>query len=94
MKQPALVIDKNYIVFNGEAIKGSTLFRTGVLEYSEDLIPNNQVFIYNKSKNDIIALGKLIVGTNFLNNSLTGRVAEIIEKKREIKKNEHVNRQN
>ena len=66
-------------------INGSTLFRAGVLDYSNDLIPNNQVIIFNKSKNDIIGTGKLLVGRNFLKNTSTGRIAEIIEKKKKLK---------
>jgi archaeosine synthase len=78
-------IENNYIVFNGEKIQGSTLFRAGVLDYSEDLLPRNQVFIFNKAKNDIIALGRLIVGSKFLKNSQTGRIAEILEKNKKIR---------
>ena len=83
--QSPSTFNKNSIVFNGDAIIGSTLFRAGVLDYSNDLIPNNQVIIFNKSKNDIIGTGKLLVGSNFLKNASTGRIAEIIEKKKKLK---------
>ncbi|KKN20226.1 hypothetical protein LCGC14_0937780 [marine sediment metagenome] len=78
--QAPLNTNTNFIVFNGENIQGNTLFRTGVLDYSPDLIPNNQVIIFDKTKNNIIGIGNLIVGVNFLKNSLTGRVVKITEK--------------
>jgi archaeosine synthase len=74
-------IDSNYIVFDGEEINGNTLFRTGVLNYSSDLIPGNQVFILDKGKKNIIGSGELIAGSNFLKNSKSGRIAKINEKK-------------
>ncbi|MFX0141472.1 MAG: hypothetical protein ACFFDN_47985, partial [Candidatus Hodarchaeota archaeon] len=70
----------NFIVFNGEEIHGNTLFRAGVLEYSLDLIPNNQVVILDKGKEKIIGSGELIVGSNFLKNSKSGRIVRINEK--------------
>jgi len=75
------ISDASYIVFNGESIQGNTLFRAGVLEYSKDLIPGNQVVIYNETKDSIIGTGTLLVGTNFLQHTQTGRIAKIIEKK-------------
>ena len=74
-------IKSNYIVFNGEEIHGNTLFRPGVLEYSLDLIPNNQVIILDKEKEKIIGSGELLVGSNFLRNSKSGRIVKINEKK-------------
>jgi len=73
-------IKSNYIVFNGEEIQGNTLFRSGVLEYSSDLIPHNQVIILDKGKKKIIGSGELIVGSNFLKNSKSGRIVKINEK--------------
>lgn len=68
------------IVFNGDELRGNTLFRAGILESSQNLIPNNQVFILDQEKKDIIGVGQLIVGSNFIKNSKTGRVAKIHEK--------------
>ena len=80
--QSPSTLNRNSIVFNGEVISGSTLFRAGVLDYSNDLIPNNYVMIFNETKKEIIGTGKLLVGINFLKNSISGRIAEIIEKKK------------
>ncbi|MFX0104255.1 MAG: DUF5591 domain-containing protein [Candidatus Hodarchaeota archaeon] len=74
-------INSNYIVFNGEEINGNVLFRTGILDYSADLIPNNQVIILDKEKRKIIGSGELIVGSNFIRNSKSGRIVKINEKK-------------
>ena len=73
-------IDSNTIVFDGQEIQGNTLFRPGILEFSPDLIPNNYVIIINKEKNRIIGSGLLTVGSKFIENSKTGRVAKINEK--------------
>ena len=70
-------INSHYIVFNGEEIHGNTLFRKGVLDYSLDLIPNSQVVIVDKEKKKIIGSGELIVGSNFIKNSKSGRIAKI-----------------
>ncbi|MFX1302335.1 MAG: DUF5591 domain-containing protein [Promethearchaeota archaeon] len=78
--QSPRAIKSNYIVFNGEEIQGNTLFRSGVLEYSSDLIPRNQVIIIDKGKRKIIGSGDLIVGSNFLRNSKSGRIVKINEK--------------
>ncbi|TKJ22632.1 MAG: hypothetical protein CEE43_05230, partial [Promethearchaeota archaeon Loki_b32] len=72
-------INSNYIVFNGEEIRGNTLFRKGVLDYSLDLIPNSQVVIVDEAKKKIIGSGELIVGSNFIKNSKSGRIAKIYE---------------
>ncbi|MFX1327282.1 MAG: DUF5591 domain-containing protein [Promethearchaeota archaeon] len=72
-------ITSNYVSFNGEQIRGNTLFRTGVIDYSLDLIPDNQVLIVDKKKKNIIGSGKLIIGSNFLKNSKSGRIASIYE---------------
>jgi archaeosine synthase len=72
-------LDANYIVFDGEEIKGNTLFRAGVLDYSRDLIPSNQVVILDKRKKKIIGSGELIVGSNFIKKSRSGRIVKINE---------------
>ena len=74
-------IDSNIIVFGGQEIQGNNLFRQGILEFSPDLIPNNYVIIIDEEKKEIIGTGKLIVGSNFIRNSKTGRVVEINEKR-------------
>ena len=71
----------NILVFDGEKIEGTTLFRPGVIEYSPDLMPNQYILILNKSKTDIIALGQLLVSSKFIQNSTTGRIAKIYDKK-------------
>ncbi len=78
--QKPFSIDSNIIVFDGQKIQGTNLFRTGILDYSTNLIPSNHVIILNKEKTNIIGIGKLIVGTNFMRNSKTGRIVEIYEK--------------
>ncbi|MDX1797450.1 MAG: DUF5591 domain-containing protein, partial [Candidatus Lokiarchaeia archaeon] len=72
-------VDANYIVFDGEEIKGSTLFRAGILGYSLDLIPGNQVIILDVKKKNAIGSGELIVGSNFLKKSKSGRIVNINE---------------
>ncbi|MFX0023623.1 MAG: DUF5591 domain-containing protein [Candidatus Hermodarchaeota archaeon] len=72
-------VDANYIIFDGEEIKGNTLFRAGVLDYSQDLIPGNQVIILDAKKKNAIETGELIVGSNFLNKSKSGRIVKINE---------------
>jgi archaeosine synthase len=75
-------LESNIIVFDGQLINGNTLFRQGVLDYSSNLVPNNYALILNKEKTNIIGIGKLIVGSNFLKNSTTGKIVEINEKKK------------
>ncbi len=72
-------INSNYIVFDGEELQGNTLFRAGVLDYSLDLIPNNQVVILDKGKKKILGSGVLLVGSNFIKNSKSGRIVKINE---------------
>lgn len=70
----------NNLVFNGDLIDGNTLFRPGIIEFSPNLIPNNYVLILDKAKKRIIGLAKLIIGTNYIKNSKSGRVATIYDK--------------
>ncbi len=72
-------LNANYIVFDGEEIQGNTLFRPGILDYSLDLIPSNQVVLLDKKKQNVIGCGELIVGSNFLKKSKSGRIAKINE---------------
>ncbi|MFX0163725.1 MAG: DUF5591 domain-containing protein [Candidatus Hodarchaeota archaeon] len=80
LAQKPFPIQSNIIIFDGQGIQGNTLFRIGVLDYSLNLIPNNHVIIIDKEKSNIIAVGRLIVGTNYIKNSKTGRIVEIYEK--------------
>ncbi|MFX1503271.1 MAG: DUF5591 domain-containing protein [Promethearchaeota archaeon] len=77
--QSPQTINSHYIIFDGDEIQGNTLFRTGVLEYSHELIPYSQVIILSKGKKEIIGSGELIVGSNFIKNSRNGRIVKIYE---------------
>jgi len=70
---------KNFIIFNGNLIKGTTIFKPGILEYGSDLQPNDTVIVLNNSKNKIIGMGTMLVGTDFIKNSKTGRIVDIYE---------------
>jgi len=70
----------NYLVFDGQKIRGNTLFRPGIIEYGKSLRPNEQVIILNKTKNSIVATGKLYVSSNYIKHSKIGRVAKIDNK--------------
>jgi archaeosine synthase len=76
---PLSKIEK-HLVFDGDVIKGSTLFRPGIIEYSAELKPKDIVLILNKKKENVIGLGQLIIGKNFIRNSNSGKVVEIYEK--------------
>jgi len=71
--------NSNFILFDNKKISGNTLFRPGILEYSHNLIPSNYVIILNRDKQNIMGVGQLIVGSNFINKSKTGRIAKIYE---------------
>ncbi|MHA1803561.1 MAG: DUF5591 domain-containing protein [Promethearchaeota archaeon] len=73
--------DRNIIVFDGDDIQGNTLFRAGIVDFSFYVKPNEQVFILNRNKDDIIAVGKTLVGGAFIKNSKMGRIVKIHEKK-------------
>lgn len=69
----------NFIVFNGDLIKGNTIFRPGILEYGSVLQPNDLVVILNNSRDKVIGMGTMLVGTDFIKNSKTGRIVDIYE---------------
>ncbi|MHA1886130.1 MAG: DUF5591 domain-containing protein, partial [Promethearchaeota archaeon] len=73
-------LDSNIIIFDGQKIQGSNLFRTGILEYNSHLIPRDGVVVIDKEKKKIIGVGRMIVGSNFIKNSMTGKIVEIYEK--------------
>jgi len=68
------------IVFDGNKIHGNTLFRPGIIEFSPNLIPRDHAFILDKNKENVIGLAKMLIGSNFIKNSKSGRVAKIYEK--------------
>ncbi len=70
----------NIVVFDGYKLQGNTLFRPGILEFSPNIIPNEQVFVLSKDKNDVIAVGKALVSSNFIKKSNSGRIIRIHEK--------------
>jgi len=72
--------NSNIIVFDGDKIRGTTLFRPGILEYDSNLLPNDYLIIIEKSRNSIIGMAQLIVGSNFIKNSKTGRIAKVYER--------------
>jgi len=72
--------NSNYIVFDGQKIKGNTLFRPGILSFSLNLVPKDIVVIFDENKEKIIGLGSLIVGSNYIKNSKTGKIVNVYEK--------------
>ncbi len=70
----------HFIIFDGENIGGNTLFRPGVIDFSDDLKPNNFAFIWNKTKEEIIGIARMLVGSPYIKNSNTGPIAKIYEK--------------
>jgi len=68
------------IVFDGTKIHGNTLFRPGIIEFSPNLIPRDHVFILDKNKEKLIGLAKMLIGSNYIKNSKSGRVAKVYEK--------------
>ncbi|MHA1641594.1 MAG: DUF5591 domain-containing protein [Promethearchaeota archaeon] len=72
--------ERSYLVFNGNKLSGTTLYRPGIKEFSDDLNPNSIAFLFDEYKENIIACVEMIVGSNFIKNSNTGRIARIYEK--------------
>ncbi len=77
---PYTQIKNNFIVFDGESLSGSTLFRPGVSEFGASLMPDDHVLILNKDKTELLGLGQLYVGSNFIKKSSSGRIAKIYAK--------------
>ncbi|MEJ2294490.1 MAG: DUF5591 domain-containing protein [Candidatus Lokiarchaeota archaeon] len=71
----------NYLVFDGEKVKGSNLFKPGVIEFSPKILPRNNVIIVNKTMQKIIAVGNAVIGSNMIKNIKRGIVAEVYEKR-------------
>ncbi|MHA1459657.1 MAG: PUA domain-containing protein, partial [Promethearchaeota archaeon] len=72
--------NSNYIVFDGQKINGNTLFHPGIVSFSPSLVPKDIVMIFDKNKERIIGLGSLIVGSNYIKNSKTGKIVNVYEK--------------
>ena len=72
--------DSKTITFDGDKLRGNTLFRPGVLEYNLDLIPGENVILLDREKKNVIGVGNMIVGSNYLKNSKSGRIARIYER--------------
>ncbi len=72
--------NSNYIVFDGQKINGNTLFRPGINSFSPSLVPKDIVVIFDENKEKIIGLGSLIVGSNYIKNSKTGKIVNVYEK--------------
>ena len=70
----------NLIVFNGDKIIGNTLFRPGIIEFSQNLLPNSHVIILDQDKQNIIGVGEMIVGSRYIKNSKTGRIAQVYDR--------------
>ncbi|MFX1238251.1 MAG: DUF5591 domain-containing protein, partial [Promethearchaeota archaeon] len=70
----------NFIVFDGDKISGNTLFRPGILDFSNDILPESNVIVLDKEGKKVIGVGISLVGANFLKNSKIGRVVRIYEK--------------
>lgn len=68
-----------YIIFDGEIIKGNTIFRPGIIDFSPELFPDDNICVFDKKKENIIALGNMIVGSEYIKNSSSGRVIKIYE---------------
>jgi len=70
----------NVIVFDGQNINGNTLFRPGIINFSPNLVPKDLTLIFDKNQEKIIGLGSLIVGSNYIKNSKTGKIVNVYEK--------------
>jgi len=70
----------NVIVFDGQKINGNTLFRPGIINFSPNLVPKDLTLIFDKNQEKIIGLGSLIVGSNYIKNSKTGKIVNVYEK--------------
>lgn len=71
---------KNLIVFDGQKIKGNTLFRPGIINFSQYFVPKDLALIFDKQEEQLIGVGSLIVGSNYIKNSKTGKVLNVYEK--------------
>ena len=70
----------NAIVFDGQNINGNTLFRPGIINFSPNFVPKDLTLIFDKNQEKLIGLGSLIVGSNYIKNSKTGKIVNVYEK--------------
>jgi archaeosine synthase len=70
----------NFIVFDGQTINGNTLFRPGIIGFSPNLLPKDLTLIFDKNQDKLIGLGSMIVGSNYIKNSKTGKIVNVYEK--------------
>jgi archaeosine synthase len=70
-----------FLVFDGDTLKGNTFFRPGVKSYGDNLLPDDPVVIFNSKKDEILAMGKMVVSSEFIRKSKSGRIAKIYESK-------------
>lgn len=73
----------NTITFDGDQLKGSTLFRPGIKDYGDSLQPSDIVIFIDGSKRKIIGMGTMLVGSEFIKNSKSGKIANIYESRKE-----------
>jgi archaeosine synthase len=70
-----------FLVFDGNKIRGTTLFRPGIKHFPANLLPTDNICIFDQDKADIIAMGNMIVSSNFIKNSNSGRIVKLYETK-------------
>jgi archaeosine synthase len=68
-----------YIVFDGKTIRGNTLFQPGIIEYPPNLLPSQNVCIFDKEKTEIIAMGNMIISSNSLKNLNSGKIVNLYD---------------
>jgi len=71
----------NYLIFDGNSIRGNTLFHPGIKNHPPSLLPNQNVCIFDKRKENVIAVGDMIVSSQFIKNSTSGRIVKLYETK-------------
>ncbi|MFO7795247.1 MAG: DUF5591 domain-containing protein [Promethearchaeati archaeon] len=71
----------NYIIFDGTELRGNTLFMPGIKSTAPNLLPDQNVCIFDGDKKKIIAMGDMIMGSTFINNSKSGKVVKLYETK-------------
>lgn len=71
----------NYVIFDGNTIRGNTLFRPGIKDIPPTLLPNQNICIFDKNKENVVAMGDMIVSSKFIYNSTSGRIVKLYETK-------------
>jgi archaeosine synthase len=70
----------NTVIFDGENFNGNTLFRPGIIDFSPNLVPKDLTLIFDENQEKLIGLGSMIVGSNYIKNSKTGKIVDVYEK--------------